>query len=438
MKMARVIIALEFLGLLSVHAQQYGWREISRPTTNYLTTVEFVDSLHGWTAGRNTILRTTDGGITWVGGIQPYAPSNFFGLSFSDRLHGWAVGRFSNILDAFIWNTTDGGQTWTEQRFVYYRKYSGTAAQSLPRDITVGRTDQPGFEDTATVVKSVDSGATWSESAIADSITSIAKVHFVDSLHGWGTAGYLSTMDSQLHPAILRTIDGGSNWTVVPVSEGYSSVSFIDTFRGWAASGTNSSIFHVLKTADGGLTWTIIYTNVNDIGFDAISFVDSSNGWLFGNAFYQGAIREVIFHTTDGGYNWTQESIGLSEGLQDGQMLDRHHGWTVAFDGRVLAYRLTSDTVNEPKRPERFLLHQNYPNPFNGSTQIEYEIPLASHARITIVDVEGRRISTLVDRHLEPGIYRTKFDGSSIASGTYYYRMETESYNETRQMLLLK
>src|SRR5574342_671975 len=82
-------------------AQQYGWKVIARPTNRDLTTVEFVDSLHGWCAGVDTIYRTTDGGTTWQ---RVRGPSNaaFSDISFSDLRHGWIVGNFAGTA-GLIW-----------------------------------------------------------------------------------------------------------------------------------------------------------------------------------------------------------------------------------------------------------------------------------------------------------------------------------------------
>jgi hypothetical protein len=183
----------------------------------------------------------------------------------------------------------------------------------------------------------------------------------------------------------------------------------------------------------------MIYTNVNDLGFDAISFIDTTNGWLFGNAFYQGAIREIIYRTTNGGYDWYQESVDLSKGLQDGIMIDRYHGWAVSVDGSVLAYTpITALPENVDGIPTRFTLHPNYPNPFNATTSIGYEIPTRAEVRIVLYDELGRVVRVLVNQVHEPGRYQSALDGSSLGTGVYFYRMVAGSFVDTKQLLLIK
>jgi choice-of-anchor B domain-containing protein len=93
--------------------------------------------------------------------------------------------------------------------------------------------------------------------------------------------------------------------------------------------------------------------------------------------------------------------------------------------------------------PERFALDQNYPNPFNPSTTFEFEVPVASHVRLTVYNLLGQAVKTLLDDPVEPGTHRAKWDGrnesgQSVVSGVYFYRMEAGDFVGTRKMVLLK
>jgi hypothetical protein len=87
--------------------------------------------------------------------------------------------------------------------------------------------------------------------------------------------------------------------------------------------------------------------------------------------------------------------------------------------------------------PERFVLEQNYPNPFNPSTTIKFELPRASHVNLTVYDVLGRELSRLVNERMDAGYHDVKFDGSALASGMYFYRIQAGSYVNTKKLLLL-
>ena len=83
-------------------------------------------------------------------------------------------------------------------------------------------------------------------------------------------------------------------------------------------------------------------------------------------------------------------------------------------------------------------LYSNYPNPFNPTTKIKFELPKDEFVRISIYDISGKEISTLVNQQMKLGVYEADFDGANLASGTYFYRIEMGGFVETRRMVLLK
>jgi aldose sugar dehydrogenase len=85
-----------------------------------------------------------------------------------------------------------------------------------------------------------------------------------------------------------------------------------------------------------------------------------------------------------------------------------------------------------------FALSQNYPNPFNPSTLIRYSIPESDFVSIKIYDLLGRELLTIVNEYQQEGEYEVKFEASAFMSGTYFYRLTTGSYSETRKMMLMK
>lgn len=93
--------------------------------------------------------------------------------------------------------------------------------------------------------------------------------------------------------------------------------------------------------------------------------------------------------------------------------------------------------------PQSFALRQNYPNPFNSSTNIEFDLPVGGKTRLTIYNVLGQTVRTLVDDMMTPGSHRVSWDGTNgsgkwVASGVYFYRLTTEHTSESKKMLLLK
>ncbi len=88
--------------------------------------------------------------------------------------------------------------------------------------------------------------------------------------------------------------------------------------------------------------------------------------------------------------------------------------------------------------PSSFSLDQNYPNPFNPETVIRYQLPEGSLVSLKIYDVLGREVATLVNEFQLPGQYVKTFNGTSLPSGVYLYRLTSGNLVETKKMILMK
>ena len=88
--------------------------------------------------------------------------------------------------------------------------------------------------------------------------------------------------------------------------------------------------------------------------------------------------------------------------------------------------------------PASFQLDQNFPNPFNPSTSIGFDIMRTSHISLRVYNVLGQEIATLVDEIMAPGQYNVRFNAARLTSGVYFYKLSTESFTQTRKMVLLK
>jgi hypothetical protein len=93
---------------------------------------------------------------------------------------------------------------------------------------------------------------------------------------------------------------------------------------------------------------------------------------------------------------------------------------------------------NNSTLPGNFILFQNYPNPFNPTTIIRFEIPRESIVTIKLYDLLGREIKTLVNEEKTAGSYSYIFDGSSLSSGIYFYRITAGKFAQTKKMILMK
>ena len=137
----------------------------------------------------------------------------------------------------------------------------------------------------------------------------------------------------------------------------------------------------------------------------------------------------------------TNMMVGYETDLPSGD------GCTAAWTATALAYRCnTCFTVtpingtgnNTTLIPGDYSLSQNYPNPFNPVTQIKYDLPKQGFVTLKVFDILGREVSKLVNETKSPGTYLVDFDGTNLASGVYFYKLEVNGYSDIKRMMLIK
>jgi hypothetical protein len=96
------------------------------------------------------------------------------------------------------------------------------------------------------------------------------------------------------------------------------------------------------------------------------------------------------------------------------------------------------DVLGERQGPREFELNQNYPNPFNPTTHIEYSVPRTSYVTLKVYNLLGEEVKILYEGYCQPGSYAATLDGNGLASGIYFYRLETENFVGTKKLVLLR
>lgn len=201
-------------------------------------------------------------------------------------------------------------------------------------------------------------------------------------------------------------------------------------------------------TPNGALTGIDIYVTRVPTG-----------GLTFANSFISGRVtlngvptaNAIVFAKLDGvikGYAVTNESGQYKvEGLAQGDyilVVHRVGSRSANININVAQGGMSNINVNLEKdiiktnSIEEFKLSQNYPNPFNPSTVIYYTVPKSGNVNISIYNSAGMLVKELVNGYNETGKYSVSFNGTSLASGVYYYKMVSGSYTETRKMILVK
>ncbi len=201
---------------------------------------------------------------------------------------------------------------------------------------------------------------------------------------------------------------------------------------------TSSPIWESVNTFHGcqDLAWA----DVDGDGDEDLATVHFSNGHL------------RIYLNVDGQLettpSWQYDSPAVGTALAFGDIngdsaLDLIMG--VSGDNCVsVFYNLGSTSIKDNKAlPSQISLNQNYPNPFNTETRVSFHLEKPSSAKIEIFDLQGKLVNILADDFYEAGNYGviwngTDAAGNSVATGVYFYRLETDRDSMTRRMVLLK
>ena len=148
---------------------------------------------------------------------------------------------------------------------------------------------------------------------------------------------------------------------------------------------------------------------------------------LKGSVDGSGALVEFVFRSTE-------DPLAADFQIAEGVLVD--------FAGQIDQIH-NIEVGNLSLRPDDFGLAQNVPNPFNPSTTIDYQMPEAGEVRLTVYNLLGQEIRTLIDGQLDAGYHTIVWDGMDdagrqVASGVYVYRMHSGNFSAIRRMMLLK
>ncbi|MCB0725475.1 MAG: T9SS type A sorting domain-containing protein [Ignavibacteriae bacterium] len=147
-----------------------------------------------------------------------------------------------------------------------------------------------------------------------------------------------------------------------------------------------------------------------------------------------------VFPTPNGSRRVRLTANNLTPGTYTLTIQSEGPNGTPVHRRNVTIYASTTVTSigNTASLPEKFELMQNYPNPFNPSTRIDYALAKNTNVKLTVYNAAGKQVQTINQGFQNAGRYFINFKGEGLASGVYYYKLETEFFTETRKMLLIK
>lgn len=194
---------------------------------------------------------------------------------------------------------------------------------------------------------------------------------------------------------------------------------------------------HVWYSSNQGTTWSDISGNLPDVPVHSL-LVDNN----IPTTLYIGT-ETGIYQSTNRGSSWTAATSGMPAFAPvDELVYQKGTNYIFAFTHGRSAFMTTLPTPVEleagANNPVSFELSQNYPNPFNPSTLIKYSIPTDGNVKVSVYNLKGELIRTLVNQYQKSGYYNVKFDGSGLSSGIYFYEVEAGILNQVKKMVLLK
>ena len=231
---------------------------------------------------------------------------------------------------------------------------------------------------------------------------------------------------------VFMSSDGGTFWTQSGISSPmiFYSVRTLDVDdNGRIFAGTDTA--GAFTSSDQGVNWT----HISSIAGKSVTCFALNNP----STYFAGTSDHGIFISTDRGLNWLSENNGLSDSSVLSFAFDRsgtlHTGTS---KGMYTSTGVTNRIDGNSKVPSAYSLLQNYPNPFNPSTVISYQLPVNSIVTLKVYDV-FRETCEYVDRRApNRWDHSATFNGSSLPSGVYFYRLHAGDYAETKKMMFVK
>jgi len=152
----------------------------------------------------------------------------------------------------------------------------------------------------------------------------------------------------------------------------------------------------------------------------------------------------LVVRDASGNIGQASYEVWAPQNQDDKNVIDDGPSYTVkassflSKQGSELSKQGSELAILSPEQPNEFKLYNNFPNPFNPSTEIKFGLVEESFVTLTVYDMLGRIVATLMRNQLSPGIYSTTFNAIGLSSGIYIYRLNAGTFVETKRMVLMK
>ena len=361
-----------------------------------------------------------DGGITWVPNQRITTAKMKIDCS---TCGGGGTPRYQGDYDAITAIDNQALMVWTDFRAGSFGSYVGFfpdyAMQVAPAvDSLGGDADSVYYNITVPSVKLYDDKVTFSATFTPTPAIGTISIEFPDG-------DTLSTFPGSVLMKIKTT--GGvsvGNYTVTITGKGPNGTPVhkrnVTLVVGLVIPVELTAFNASVNKNDVVLNWTTA-TELNNLGFEIQRRSDNGDYTSLGFINGKGTTTEM------NDYSFTDKTVDA--GSYTYRLMQKDFDGTFAYSQEVEV---------DIDLPLDYSLDQNYPNPFNPTTTIRYAIPEDNFVSIKLYDVLGNEVITLVNEQKQAGRYEMLFNASNIASGVYYYQINSGNFTQTRKLMLMK
>lgn len=391
--------------------------------------VDFTDSLHGcidgWEGG---IYVTSDGGVNWQQ-MASGTTNDLYGLSFGNSSIGYAVG------NGIILKTTDGGSSWLNQT-------SGIISAS--RNVIATKPGSTYPSEQVIICAHLDntSGQPQTLAPGADDNGS-GTIGVIEAARIFENFNFEKTIKFCLWTGEEQGLLGSAAYAADAASRGDTIIGVLNfDMIAWEGNSDDSIDIHAGTMASSqalGALFRDVNTDYNiglrpqTLTWDALDRSDHASFWDHNYPAILGI--EDYSHDFNPYYHTISDNMGIIDSAYFARFVKTAVGATATL---AVLDTAGMGVDSDDNLPTGFALHQNYPNPFNAATTISFTIPVKSTVNLSIFDLLGRKVATLIDGQLEAGSHSITWNAPSLASSVYVYRLQAGERKASGRMMLLK
>lgn len=413
------------------------WRLLSTGVDSTFLCIDIVDTLVAYAGTKNgKVIKTTDGGNTWTVPALSQGGDVTSVFAVSDQKAFIIV---NSAASTKIRRTLSFGASWGT---VYEDTSPGAHLNGIHmfdenNGFAVGNPVSGQWD----LLKTTNGGANWfSAGSLPQNGSEVGftnSMDWVDDQHGW-----FGTNNNRVY----KTTDGGSTWLSYNISFNNNTMVSFESEQKGIASGDATD-----RTTDGGLTWITTPNQIpgNVQAGSSVKGVDDRYYFVY---------DFEVYKTTDQGDNFIIDYSQLNnfnsidiELVKVGEN-NWITGYAVGESGTIAKYielLLAVGTENTGEYlPADYTLKQNFPNPFNPTTTIEFSLPVVADVRLTVYNILGQEVITLLDEQRSAGLHSVNWNatdsyGAKLSSGIYFYKLKASDadgndFIDIKKMVLLK